>query len=311
MPTECSVCGQPIKKADVDKVMKNLKAEIKKEQAVLKVLEERLTQLEDNKTVLWEAVEKAEAKLEQAGEAKKALDELRKEKAEFDSDVKVFQSELKNSVKYLEELNTSLLSEESKEPPKVNLEEKRKELLELKTKREREDKEAEAVDKELTAVNWWIDKAFSSSGLKAFVFSAMLNQLNLHIDKYAQRVGFRCTFSVDLSKASRPFVTTCYMGNMEVGYDELSGGQKQLLDCVVSFAMHDLVSSIVSTNILILDEIFEGLSMNNIEAVFSLLRVKADSGISVFVVTHSEIIDTLGARSIYISRDENNNTLIS
>jgi ABC-type multidrug transport system ATPase subunit len=70
--------------------------------------------------------------------------------------------------------------------------------------------------------------------------------------------------------------------------------------------MHDLVNSISNINFLILDEVFEGLDPDNIEVIFDLIRLKSDAGKLVFVVTHSQLIDSLGSKSIYVDVDMDN-----
>jgi DNA repair exonuclease SbcCD ATPase subunit len=156
---------------------------------------------------------------------------------------------------------------------------------------------------QLEKVLWWINKGFSASGLKAFVFNAMLTQLNLYVERYAERLGVRVKFSVDLSKASRPFVTTCYKNEVEVEYGELSGGEKQRVDVALAFAMHDLVSHTALVNILIMDEVFEGLDGDGVETVYDLIRLKAGDGKAVYIVSHSNLLDSQYTKHIGIDYD--------
>ena len=64
--------------------------------------------------------------------------------------------------------------------------------------------------------------------------------------------------------------------------------------------MHDLVSYNSNINILILDEVFEGLDEAGEAAVFDLIRMKADEGKSVYVITHSPHIDSLYSSTIEV-----------
>jgi exonuclease SbcC len=146
---------------------------------------------------------------------------------------------------------------------------------------------------------WWNTKGFSSSGLKAFIFKAMLSQLNENVRKYGDRLGASLEFSIDLTKASKPFTTVCSLGNiLNKEYKEFSGGQKQRLDIVLIFAMFDLISMNTDINIMVMDEVFEGLDEGGEAAVFDLIRLKADEGKQVYVITHSATLDSLYCSSI-------------
>ena len=74
--------------------------------------------------------------------------------------------------------------------------------------------------------------------------------------------------------------------------------------------MHDLITSNKSNiNILIVDELFEGLDSAGIEAAFELIRQKGEEK-TVYVITHSTIIDGLNTRHITIGSDDLGNSQI-
>ena len=147
---------------------------------------------------------------------------------------------------------------------------------------------------------WWIDVGCSSKGLKAYVFSAMLEQLNEYVKKYAERMGLGVRFSVDLTKTSAPFVTECYKDGEVVDYRDLSGGEKQRIDIAMLFAMHDLVSGVVNFNVLIMDEVFEGLDQEGMEQAFDMIRVKGGKEMSVYVITHSTRVDAMNCKQLQV-----------
>ncbi len=160
----------------------------------------------------------------------------------------------------------------------------------------------EELTQEQQRVEWWLKNAFSASGLKAYIFEAMLGYLNQCVEKYASRLGLSVQFGIDMTKASKPFKTTCYKGLDAINYEALSGGEKQKVDIVLAFAVHELVSSMQDISLLVMDEVFEGLSKANIEIVFDLIRLKAEHK-AVFVVTHSDTIDSRNTKAIYVVKD--------
>ena len=131
----------------------------------------------------------------------------------------------------------------------------------------------------------------------------MLNELNHVADKYSSRLGLRVKFSVDLTKASKPFTTKCYKGEYEITYEELSGGEKQRIEIVMALALHDVIAKNSNINLLIFDEAFENLDEEGRSIVLDLIKQKAEDK-TVFVVSHADIIEALGVKYISVEKDE-------
>ena len=112
-----------------------------------------------------------------------------------------------------------------------------------------------------------------------------------------------------MGKASKPFQTFVYKGDSVKDYDDLSGGQKLRVDICIAFAMHDLITESSNINILVMDEVFEGLDNEGIEIVFELIRGKSETK-SVYLITHSDLIDSLNSRSFTFALDSNENTYL-
>jgi len=69
-------------------------------------------------------------------------------------------------------------------------------------------------------------------------------------------------------------------------FEDLSGGESQLVNVAIAFSMNDLLSSTKKVNIAVFDELFEGLDRNNIEIITDLLQDKANGLMSLYVITH-------------------------
>jgi exonuclease SbcC len=166
------------------------------------------------------------------------------------------------------------------------------------------------IEKKIEVAKWWSSKALGAGGIKAFVFSAMLNTLNQCVKKYGDRLGASLEFSIDLSKASKPFTTRCSLGDkIDKDYKDFSGGEKDRLDIVLMFSMYDLISIGTDMNLLIMDEPFAGLDEEGETIVFDLIREKADTGKSIWVISHSATLDSLYANKTEFTK-VNGNTLI-
>lgn len=148
---------------------------------------------------------------------------------------------------------------------------------------------------------WAYSEAFGNNGIKAFLFESSLNDINKTLESYSDILGFLIQFKIDTSSARKDFITTITMEGIRVDYDDLSGGQKQLVNLAMAFAMNEVVYSLKGINITFLDEVFESLSEDNIEIVVTLLRhIYKDR--SLFLITHLSSLPLGNSRLLKVSR---------
>ena len=290
--------------------LKNNKKAAEKElesakRALEKIQAEKVKFLKDNEDITqqWEKMLKDEEKLDIGAMDVKSAKE----------DIKGWESDIQIVKERLAFQNESLKQYQNSEPPKFDytVEDLYIKLGTLDVDKEKAQDQADEINREIQLYEWWIKKGFSAAGLPAFIFRAMLETLNENVIKYGDRLGVSIEFTVDLTKATKPFTTVCSLGDkIDKEYKEFSGGQKQRLDIVLIFAMHDLVSAGVDINLMIMDEVFEGLDEAGEAAVFDLVRVKAEEGKSIYIITHSPHIDSLYSSTMTALADENGATKI-
>lgn len=138
---------------------------------------------------------------------------------------------------------------------------------------------------ELENYNWLINDPLGNNGIKAYLFDSSLEFLNRTLDKYSEVLGFRIEFNIDLGTARKDFVTLIERDGMIMDYDELSGGEKQLCNVAMAFAMNESLTASKGINIAFLDEVFESLSSDNVEVVTSLIRHIFKEK-TLFLITH-------------------------
>src|SRR5690606_27058510 len=131
------------------------------------------------------------------------------------------------------------------------------------------------IEKQLKLHKWLIDDPLSNKGLKAFIFQALLQNVNEQLKKYGKYLGYYIEFSIDLESGNRNFEAVVYSNDQIRMYEDLSGGQKQLVDVCLAFAIHDTITETKDLNILLMDEVFESLDADNIELVSELIQHKA------------------------------------
>lgn len=136
---------------------------------------------------------------------------------------------------------------------------------------------------------WLLDDPLGNQGIKAFLFDSSIDLINTTLDKYASILGFYIQFGVNMDSARKDFTTLISRGDTDVEYDELSGGEKQLVNIALAFAMNEVLTVSQGFNVTFLDEVFESLSPDNIEIVASLIKqIYADK--TLFIITHQDTL---------------------
>ena len=154
---------------------------------------------------------------------------------------------------------------------------------------------------ELDNYNWLISDPLSNKGIKAYLFDSSLNKLNMTLEAYSKVLGFRIAFEVDLDSTKKDFVTTIEMDGEYYDYDELSGGQQQLCNVAMALAMNETLTSSKDINIAFLDEVFESLSVDNIDIVISLLD-SVFEGKNLFLITHQDSLPLSNFKTLQVER---------
>jgi DNA repair exonuclease SbcCD ATPase subunit len=156
----------------------------------------------------------------------------------------------------------------------------------------------------------WVGReALSNKGLKAYVFHEKIKYLNRILEDYAEYLGYQIIFSVNIESKSKEFKTKIYRNTQLRDYDDLSGGQQQLVDVGTAFGFQELKEASFECNLLILDEIFEHLSAKNIEIVNQLIMVKAQTK-SVHLITHLSDFNTSAAEVVTLRLNKKEQTEI-
>lgn len=151
---------------------------------------------------------------------------------------------------------------------------------------------------------WVMDDPLGNRGIKAFLFESSLDILNETLESYSEVLGFSILFYVDTQGVKKDFNTQIIMDGIEVSYEELSGGQKTLVNIAMVLAMNSMIRRNCRINVLFLDEVFEGLDREYCDTVSKLLeKISITEKLTVFMVTHQESIP-IKARVLTVKRDK-------
>lgn len=174
-------------------------------------------------------------------------------------------------------------------------------LKDIRKKLRKVDEDFHNKELELENYNWLIDDPLGNNGIKVYLFDSSLDRLNSTLERYAQVLGFRIEFTIDLGTARKDFVTLIERDGQIIDYDELSGGEKQICNIAMAFAMNEALTASKGINLAFLDEVFESLSSDNIEVVISLIR-HTFSGKTLFLITHHDSLPLSNTKILQVEK---------
>lgn len=128
-------------------------------------------------------------------------------------------------------------------------------------------------------------ESFSNKGIKPWLFNILLEQVNERLENYEQLSGFKVVFWVDMGSANGDIRVLVNRFGIEVPYEDLSGGQQQLINLTTIFAINEVIQETKPCGLFIGDELFESLDKTNVEVVANILQDRAEKQ-SIFLVTH-------------------------
>ena len=223
-------------------------ASLSKLQEQYTILENKLNKILDTKTAANLIIKEIKGKQEQMASLRESIKELQDEKPEFN----------------IEGLTEEIEALTSQQGPLTKI--------------------CSKLARKLKLLDWMIATPLSNSGLKVFVFNQMIQKVNAKLKNYSSYIGFTPRFEVDLEGARKDINMVVYDGKYPIPFQDLSGGQSQMINVATAFAIHDIVSD-GSINILFLDEVFESLSAKNVEIVGTIIGQKSRDK-AIYLITH-------------------------
>ena len=246
-------------------------------------------------------IKKAYSDIERYSEEREKILEILSKLRAKEREVQRSRYALESLTKRLKEANRELAKLQNDTGQKISSPKYKKKAKSLKIKLKEQKAILEQKEKELDDYEWLLNDPLSNKGIKAFLFDSSLGQLNDTLSKYAEVLGFRISFEVDLDSVKKDFVTLIEMDGEIYDYEELSGGQQQLCNVAMAFAMNESLTASKDINIAFLDEVFESLSMDNVEIVIGLIKKTFEEKV-LFLITHHESIPLSKFKTLRVER---------
>lgn len=304
--TNCPACGQEITKETTEKALEHVKEKLR----------EKLIERKRKKAELDEKVEE----LKNLQEQLEGKEELEKQKDTIQGEIYNVKAFIKSKDKILETLeqqkNSILKSIEvfkadMNKTYRPTIEEKENQLKELSTRLEEIAQERAEKARKLDLIDFWV-KAFGNSGIKSYLLDSVTPFLNERANYYLSKLAGNTT-EIEFSTQTRlksgevreKFEVRI---NNTVGgksYASNSNGERRRIDLAISLALQDLVMSRASGkfNILLYDEIFDGLDAVGCENTIQLLQEIQKNVESIFVITHNDILKAYFDRQLTVIKE--------
>lgn len=246
--------------------------------------------------IIYKAIINSDKLQEEYEDALGRLDELRTKNEKY----KRLQKECDDIASDIADIDEEL-EKLKQEKLKVMSPKYKEKLKEIRKTLRKVDEDYHNKELELENYNWLINDPLGNNGIKAYLFDSSLDMLNRTLDKYSQVLGFRIEFNIDLGTARKEFFTLIERDGQIIDYDELSGGEKQLVNVAMAFAMNESLTMSKGINLAFLDEVFESLSSDNVEVVTSLIRhTFADK--TLFLITHLDSLPLSNTKILQVEK---------
>lgn len=148
----------------------------------------------------------------------------------------------------------------------------------------------------ITKMNTLVKRDF-----RGFLLSSVIEFIDSKAKEYAKEVFGTTELDFKLDGNN---IDISYCGK---AFENLSGGEKQRVDLIIQFAVRDMMSQYLSftSNILVLDEIFDNLDVMGTTNVLNLISKKLNDVESIFIISHNESLEIPYDDMITVTKDEN------
>ena len=249
----CPTCGQNID----DNVVNSYKTELEEHQKLYKEYNDKKTELDTNRTNVKNEYNT------KVKEYNNELTKLRNKIRDIDEQIRIYE----NGKKLIDENFDELITDNEIK------------LNDL-------DKQIKEDDKEIGEWNDMSD--LFSKTLRYNLLDTLIPHINKSINFFISRLEQNYTIKYDQEFKAHIFVDGY---NKEIGYNNLSTGQRKSLDIAIIFGVLNNIISNVDFNILFLDELFSNMDANTRNIMLNLLNETISKEKSVFVVNHAEMQD--------------------
>lgn len=258
-----------------NKEFENLKKEyLDKKEKISNALDESLQDIKKEKESLENEYNINNKKLQdynkQINDIQLCLDKLKLNKETYENQIKTIDKGIEETEIYIKQLNENILYNN-------------KDKDNIKTHQE-------VVNKMLT---------IATRDFRGVLLSEIITYINLKAKEYSQEIfeTDKINFTLDNNN-----INISYLNK---DYENLSGGEKQKIDLIIQFSIRDMLSQFLnfSSNILVLDEIFDNLDDIGCQKVLNLISNKLNDIEGIYIITHHSDISIPSDRYLLVMKN--------
>lgn len=294
----CPTCGQKL--PDVHIVdTKDMETDLQLKQEYLKtVIADYDSKVKEQNEELNKSKQKYQDNLNQIDFN---LSNLNKSSRELDSNKISYQNKIRELEKQIEKHNFLLEAydnkkkelEDSIEETKNTIKTLDDQILYYNIEKDTKNLHLDVVNKMMT---------IATRDFRGFLLSELINYISVRAKEYSQEIfeTDKIDFKLDGNNI--------YIGYNDKEYENLSGGEKQKVDLIVQFSIRDMLTKYLnfSSNILVLDEVFDNLDSIGCQKVINLISTKLSDIESIFIITHhNQELDIPADREIVVVKNQN------
>lgn len=298
----CPVCYQPLAKSKIAEVKKKMVLKMKELKKKAKASKVELEKLRDKYKKVKKSLESQEKYTQEVNRLTRSLKYAREALDKITPTITLLEHKRDKQLPAL----------------KKSIQKLKKEQLVLKSDREvakkKSKKELEAAKaflshyrKKNNMDEWLIKDPLSTKGLRAYIFESMLKDLNDCLKAYRQFVNFSIRVYVELETARKDIKVAIIKKGQEIPYEDLSKGQKQLTEAILAFGINDAITKNKPINIFLMDEIFESLSIDNVEIISNIVMQKATK-YSIHLISHLSSFNPRGSKKTLLQLNTQGHT---
>lgn len=293
----CAVCGGKLKSDIIDKLKCNRVNRLSTLEAEIKELEQEASEARNTLALGKYTVETTEAELKELRHQYDQINPIREKNEKVKIGLGKVETEIAGNNKKLARLIEDRTRIAEEKEPSFDYESHDLKVSILKEQIEVESNGALELEKERASAAWWYKVGFTDNGLRFYVMESMMQEFNRLLRHYSKLFKIDVEVKGDFTGTRKEFVLSCGIRGVEVEYPDISGGEKQRVDLILTLALGDLISSkVVIFNCLFFDEAETGLDTEGMELFFEMLRTKKDK--SIYLITHRIESDYTGSKTI-------------
>jgi DNA repair exonuclease SbcCD ATPase subunit len=306
---ECPLCGSFLK--DKEKIKQNYEYQIQDAKEQIKIIDDLLVSAKEKYEELKNQKEEYDELIMNYKETKIKFKEVKENYIILKEKMEKIEKEYEPFIKY-KNCEVSLNDIQNLKLKYGEIKQKNVLIEETEEKLENVKKEKQKVQEQIEELKE-IKKIFSKDGLKQFVIQKITDFLELRINEMIIRILEDVSIKIILD-----FTEKCNLMDIQIirrdekfNIDELSTGERRILEIVFQIALNDLfeLTNDDTINFMAFDESFDALDKFNIEKVNEIIKLLEERNKTIFVVAHNSDVKKYFDNIIVVEKNNNVSTI--